>query len=286
MKDLAVLDIGSNSVRLMLQKDGKQRVVKETTRLGQGADNRLLQKEPLLRTFVALGKFKQMALDEGITEIYAFATSAVRDALNRDELINPVREHLGIAIDVLPGEVEAELAYLGAAKGQRAMVIDIGGGSTELVAGDKQVIDCVSLRVGAVRLKDEFPEDREGAKKHVLSMLSEQKARFANFSSVPLFGIGGTITTLAAMEKRIEKYSDDLVEGVELKHCAMKSWADRLWALPPERREFVGLGKKRRDIIAHGAEVLCCAMEALGRESVVVSGGDNLNGYLKWRGVR
>ncbi len=285
MRDLAVLDIGSNSVRLMLQKDGKQKVYKETTRLGQGSDDRLLQSEPILRTMLALAQFKQMARDHGITEIYAFATSAVRDALNKDALLSPVKENLGIEIDVLPGEVEAELAYLGAAKGQRAMVIDIGGGSTELVAGDKKVLDCISLRAGAVRLKDEFPEDRQGAKAHLLSIFAEQRPRFDAFSSVPLFGIGGTITTLAAMEKEITKYSDDLVDGVELSLDAVRIWADRLWALPPEQRDFPGLGKKRRDIIAHGAEVLLCALEALGRNALIVSGGDNLNGYLKWKGI-
>ena len=163
MRDAAVIDMGSNSVRLLLVQSGRTEQFLETTRLGKGVEARRLQKEPMERTVQAVERFCALARSRGIERIHAFATSAVRDAENRGELLALLRERCGLAVDVLSGEEEADLAYLGAADGARALVLDIGGGSTELVFGEGTVRQAVSLQAGAVRLRERFGQDRAGA---------------------------------------------------------------------------------------------------------------------------
>ena len=284
MERFAVIDIGSNSVRLMLHADGKEVQHLETTRLGQGVAERMLQKEPVERTVAAIERFCTMAKDAQCEKILIFATSAVRDALNREILLQPVKETCGLDIDVVPGEVEAQLAYHGAAQGKRACVIDIGGASTELVSGDGEVDQAVSLQVGAVRLKDRCGQDRKGAEVFLDGLYSEQKARFDAYADVPFLGIGGTLTTFAAMQQKLTVYEEKKVNGLVLRHEDMKNWVDRLWEMPVEDRVFPGLKPTRADIIAHGALILERFMAVFGREEVVVSTGDNLHGYLQWKG--
>ena len=120
MRDAAVIDMGSNSVRLLLVQAGRTEQLLETTRLGKGVEARRLQKEPMERTVQAVERFCALARGRGIERVYAFATSAVRDAENRGELLALLRERCGLAVDVLSGEEEADLAYLGAADGARA----------------------------------------------------------------------------------------------------------------------------------------------------------------------
>lgn len=284
-KNLAVIDIGSNSVRLLMRINGAESQRLSTTRLGQGVAERMLQKEPLERTIDVIGRMCAMVREMGCEEIYAFATSAVRDALNKDELLVPVKQRFGLSIDVLPGEVEAQLAYMGAAQGMRACVIDIGGASTELVAGDSRVEKAVSLQVGAVRLKDRCGQDRKAAEAFLDEMYAAQKEAFASYADAPFLGIGGTVTTLAAMERKMTEYDEKKIHRHVLKREAMRAWADRLWDMPVEERNFPGLKPARRDIIAHGVLILERFMTVFDREEVIVSTGDNLHGYLAWKNV-
>ena len=185
MRNLAVIDIGSNSVRLLLRADGAEKQMLETTRLGQGVAERMLQPEPVRRTVEAIGMFCRLARETGAEQVFAFATSAVRDARNPEALLDPVWEKYGVKIDILPGEVEAQLAYLGAADGKRACVVDIGGASTELVAGDREVQRAVSLQIGAVRLKDRFGLDRKTAEKELDALFTDQRSVFEIWQDAP-----------------------------------------------------------------------------------------------------
>ena len=276
----AVIDIGSNSVRMLLKLGQERRQMLVTTRLGQGVDGRMLQSEPVRRTIAAIGQFVETARQNGVEEIYAFATSAVRDAQNREKLTEPVKLLYGIEIDVLPGEKEAELAYLGAAGGEFAGVMDIGGASTELVAGSGSVEKAVSLQTGAVRLREAFGVDRAAAQKHLRALFLPQRETFAAYESAPFFGIGGTITTLSAMEQGIEKYDEKRVDRFALDYACVEKWADKLWDTPVEQRIFPGLSEPRREIIAHGVTILQVFMECFARDRIIVSTGDNLSGYL------
>lgn len=285
MAKYAVLDIGSNSVRLLLHLDGQERLELETTRLGQGVADRMLQPQPVARTIAAIERFCGEARAAGVEEIHAFATSAVRDARNREALLEPIKRLCGVEIDVIPGQIEAELAYMGAAEGRRACVIDIGGASTELVAGDGNVRRAVSLQVGAVRLKERCGKDRTAAEAFLTELFSAQKSGFSAWEDAPFLGIGGTLTTLAAMQQGLKIYDEKRVHGYVLTHETVLNWVDKLWDLPVEQRVFPGLKPTRADIIAHGALIAEQFMAAFHRAQIVVSTGDNLHGYLAWKGV-
>lgn len=285
MAKYAVLDIGSNSVRMLLHLDGRETQQLETTRLGQGVAGRLLQPQPVARTISAIERFCGEARASGAETIYAFATSAVRDARNREALLEPVKRLCGVEIDVIPGQIEAELAYMGAAEGRRACVIDIGGASTELVAGEGAVRRAVSLQVGAVRLKERCGQDRAAAEALLTELFEAQKAGFSAWHDAPFWGIGGTLTTLAAMQQELKIYDEKRVHGYALTHETVRNWVDKLWELPAEQRVFPGLKPTRADIIAHGALIAERFLAAFERAQIVVSTGDNLHGYLAWRGV-
>ena len=228
MAKYAVLDIGSNSVRMLLHLNGRETLELETTRLGQGVADRLLQAQPVARTIEAIGRFCGEARAAGAEEIYAFATSAVRDARNREALLEPVKRLCGVEIDVIPGQIEAELAYMGAAQGRRACVIDIGGASTELVAGDGSVRKAVSLQVGAVRLKERCGQDRAAAEGFLAELFEAQKEGFSAWNDAPFLGIGGTLTTLAAMQQGLKIYDEKRVHGYALTHETVRNWVDKL----------------------------------------------------------
>ena len=283
MRDSAVIDMGSNSVRLLLVQAGSTEQLMETTRLGKGVADRHLQKEPIEKTVQAVERFCALARERGVERIYAFATSAVRDAVNREDLLAPIRERCGISVDVLSGKEEASLAYMGAADGERALVLDIGGGSTELVLGEGTVQRAVSLQAGAVRLRERFDQDRAAATAFLDALLAGQMADFSGAQDAPMRGIGGTITTLAAMEQRLAVYSEEKVNGFCLRAETVRGWLDRLWDLPVAARVFPGLQPSRADIIAHGALILDRCLTAFGRETVCVSTADNLLGYLRLR---
>ena len=285
MARYAVLDIGSNSVRMLLHLDGRETQQLETTRLGQGVADRLLQPQPVARTISAIERFCGEARASGAEKIYAFATSAVRDARNREALLEPVKRLCGVEIDVIPGQIEAELAYMGAAEGRRACVIDIGGASTELVAGEGAVHRAVSLQVGAVRLKERCGQDRAAAEALLTELFEAQKAGFSAWNDAPFWGIGGTLTTLAAMQQELKIYDEKRVHGYVLTHETVRNWVDKLWDLPVEQRVFPGLKPTRADIIAHGALIAERFLAAFERAQIVVSTGDNLHGYLAWKGV-
>lgn len=280
MEKAAVIDIGSNSVRLLMIEDEKQEQLLETTRLGQGVQDRLLQPVPVQRTVEAVERFCMLARSRGIDSIFAFATSAVRDARNPEILLQEVARRTNLRIDVLPGDVEAQLAYLGAACGKRAGVVDIGGASTELVAGHGQVDSAISLQLGAVRLREQIGADRTAAQRLLDDAFATALPQFAPYQHDGWLGIGGTITTLAAMELEMEVYRPQRIDGLELHSKRVLAWVDKLWDQPSDLRIYKGLEPQRADIIAHGALILQRFMAVHGHAAITVSTSDNLMGYL------
>lgn len=286
MEAYAVIDIGSNSVRMLLHTGGQEQQLLETTRLGQGVADRMLQPEPVQRTLDAILRFCGIAREAGAETLYAFATSAVRDARNRGVLLDPICRECGLEIDVLPGEVEAQLAYMGAAHGRRACVLDIGGASTELVAGKGGVEKAVSLQIGAVRLKERCGQDLAAAQDFTDQLYMSCCGDFASWDDAPFLGIGGTLTTLAAMQQSLAVYDEQKIDGFILTHAQVRAWVERLWDLPTEQRVFPGLKPTRTDIIAHGALIAERFLHIFGREEIMLSTGDNLHGYLAWKQAR
>ena len=278
--DVAVIDIGSNSVRLLTICRGRQNTQLITTRLGQGVAQRMLQNEPIARTLLAIQEFCEKAYALGIEEIHAFATSAVRDARNAQKLLDPLRSKLGLHVDVLPGEVEAQLAYMGASHGLNCGVIDIGGASTELVVGEGAVEDAFSLNFGAVRLYESCGYDRAAACMLLDEGFAQVRDRFFARQKPLWKAVGGTATTLAAMERRITVYDEAALDGAALSAHSVRTWVDRLWDIPVEQRLFPGLEKRRADIIAHGALILDRFMSCFCLATVETCTTDNLMGYL------
>ncbi len=286
MKQFAVIDIGSNSVRLMFVADGKVLYKSlHTTRLGEG-----LAKEPTLlpaaieRSAQAVADFYKQAIEGGAEKVFAFATAAVRTAENRAEFLDKVKRLCGLQIEVVSGEEEAELGILGALGKADGAVIDIGGASTEIVvkSGGKLVYK-KSLDVGVVRLKDRCGRDVNAIKK-----VAENAAiEYGKIPKTKLFcGIGGTATTLAAQYLGLQTYDSKRITGTEISLAEIQSLADKLSGMSvDEIAALPCMPKGRADVIVGGAVLLATLMDKLGFTVLTVSDRDNLEGYAIKRGL-
>ncbi len=286
MNKYAVIDIGSNSVRLMLLADGKVLYkALNTTRLGEGiADKPILKEEAIQRTAFAVEQFYKQAVLENAQKIYAFATAAVRTAENGQTFTNRVKSLCGLDVEVVSGETEAELGITGALGNNDGGIIDIGGASTEIVVKKAgKILFKKSINIGVVRLKDKC-----GREKEALRTLSEQEAKtFGNIpNEVPMYAIGGTATTLAALVLGLEKYDSQIVTGTAISLEQMQEWSDKLLSMSVEEIEkFPCMPKGRADVLAGGAVLLSVLMKTHGFDKVIVSDRDNLEGYAIKKGL-
>jgi len=294
-KILAAIDIGTNSFHLVIAKVNDKGIVKilskdkEVVRLGKSSsDMKYITLDAMERAVTTLKRFK-IICDSYNAEIRAVATSATREALNRDEFINKVFERTGISVEVVSGFEEARLIYLGILQainvyGSRILLIDIGGGSTEFLIGEKgQVLYANSIKLGAVRLTEKFfndgkfkKENIEDARLHVRSIINPivRTIKTENYDCV--IGTSGTITTLGSMiytKKTGEdvsefnfnnyKYSNnelsDIVKTVLI--------ADNVQQI----KQFEGLDSQRADIISAGAIILEQIVQEIGIKDITLS---------------
>ena len=292
---VAVLDVGSNSVRMLIAgRSGDQffpiytgRVV---TRLLEGLKDGNLSPRSMERTLDAIRSLTDEARTQGVRSIEAFGTSAMRDGYkNSQELIDRAAA-LGVSLRVLPGEEEAALAYVGAAPEGSAGVIDIGGGSTEFMTGlNGRVLAAASAQMGAVRLKEISggATDPERLLKTARSALESSAREALKFP--PQDGwvaVGGTFTALAAMELGLTHYDGDKVQSFRLTAAAAFAWLTRLAGMTQEERlKIPGLIPERADIIPFGAAIAAACFELIGQPFVTISDRDNLLGFLR-RGAR
>ena len=293
----AAIDIGTNSVRLLLANIDGQSITGEKsfmmTRIGEGVhDTKRLGERGMADTLEALKTFKEKAEVFGAQSIHVMATSAVRDAKNRDEFIKRASS-IGIDIEVLPGEVEAEIGYLGVQAGRKQkeslLVIDIGGGSTELIVGDAiGVCSVESYNVGAVRMTDKHlpstlvsDQDKIDLDKDVEQILRSGIQQIKRFPIKRIIGIGGTATTFASIRHGLAKYDRKKVHGTILKTDYIDFLNTRFkQSKVDDRKAIVGLDPKRADIIYAGGEILSHILHAIGAETIEISDYDNLEGYL------
>ena len=280
MKKFAVIDVGSNSVRLMFVADGKVLYkALNTTRLGEGiADAPFLKSEAIERSAKAVAEFYQKATAEGAEKILVFATAAVRTAQNRETFTNKVKALCNAEVDVISGEEEAEIGILGALGNADGAVIDVGGASTEIVVKRQgELIYKKSLDIGVVRLKDKCGRD--------LRMLEEAARNAAQeYGEIPLngelYGIGGTATTLAAQALGLTEYSSESVTGAVITTEKMKDLVDSFSKMTvQEIAALPCMPKGRADVILGGAVLLFVLMKTLKIERLIVSDRDNLEGY-------
>lgn len=285
---ISVIDIGTNTVLLLVAKvsaDGtitpllyEQRI----PRLGKGVDeHRTLRPDSIARVIEVLKEYRELAAPFLPERTVACGTSAVRDAANREEFVGLVARETGYTLEVLSGEEEALWTYRGGISGvtgiERATVIDIGGGSTEIIVGNRsRIIRKISLDVGSVRLTERFfrhdppaPDELEAALEVASAGLG--KANFP-FAGSMLIGVAGTATTLAILNQGLRTFDARAVTNYRLTIEAV----DRLYAKlremdTPGIRALSSVMEGRADVIVAGALILRETMKLFGFGEVVVS---------------
>ena len=281
----AIIDIGSNSVRLMLWAGGKTLYKKvKTTRLGEGIDGcGRLSSAAIGRTVQAVCAFAEEGRAAG-AEVLAFATAAVRSAENGHVFCAQVKESCALSVDVISGEDEARLAVLGALGTEDGGIIDIGGGSTEicLERGGNEIFSR-SLNVGAVRLHDSCGEDIA----KLTQRIEREIAPLPNHTYGKIYAVGGTASTLASLKHGLTEYNSEVLQNTSLTLPWVKGETQRLFSLSvAERKGLKGMDSARADILPGASLLLQKIMEKMDLYEVKFSDRDNLEGYAALRGLQ
>lgn len=271
--DFAVIDIGSNSIRYLGSAPEKRLV---TTRLAEGlVSTGMLSEAAMERSVTAITSFAEKARAEGLVPA-AYATSAVRDARNSADFLARVEAACGVRIDVLSGEREAQYARLGAA--EEGGIVDIGGGSSQLVTEGF----AASYPVGCVRAKE------WGEQSGAQSFDALQEALFPRFMGIYRFprlfvphwtGVGGTITTVAALSRNMSVYDRSAVASIVLSREDVEAQAHALYSMGDAERAQHPLLAERHDVIVEGALILLYIMRGMGIYELHVSDADGMEGY-------
>jgi exopolyphosphatase/guanosine-5'-triphosphate,3'-diphosphate pyrophosphatase len=292
-KVVGFIDIGTNSVRLLVVRINPNRSYtvlsqeKEVVRLGDGEfRDQMLTQEAIFRGVTVVKKFTELSRAYGAEEIIAVATSAAREAKNQIDLLNRLREEARIDVSVISGKEEARLIYLGVASGvhlkdRKALFIDIGGGSTEIIIGDQENYSYLdSLKLGAIRLTNLFLP--EGAKTPVPAEVYNKMRKYVRNAIIRTthrvkdekLGISvassGTAINLAEISNRLTGNGD--TRNMTLRRSQLKKVMAMLCSLPlEERRKVPGINPERADIIIGGGAILETLMDEFGLEEVAVS---------------
>ena len=300
MSRVAAIDCGTNSIRLLIADiaDGKFREVyrnMQIVRLGQGVDqNKAFHPDAIDRTLKAVADFSTEIARRGVSKIRFCATSATRDAANRDLFIDGVNSLLGIKPEVISGEEEAALSFFGATKelhqsGAPYLVIDIGGGSTELVFGTEKVDFAKSQNIGCVRMSERHfsslpPSANEiaNAQRDIDEAISEAAKLVPITEAQTLIAVAGTATTVAAAALGLNEYDRYSIHLSRVTAEKTHEVAQRF--LHMNRQEIAALPymhEGRVDVIAAGSLVLSRIMELSGAKEFVASESDILDG-MAW----
>jgi exopolyphosphatase/guanosine-5'-triphosphate,3'-diphosphate pyrophosphatase len=297
---VAVVDIGTNSTRLLIaDADGERGSVRELvrrseiTRLGAGVDaNGRLSRESCERAFGRLDEYAAAITEHGAEKNLAVLTSAVRDAANGREFADAVRDRYQLDAQVLNGDQEAQLTFLGAMTSRPSddrptLVIDIGGGSTEFIVGVRRSAGFhISLPVGVVRMSERhihtdppLPAELEQLARDVRGVLAGGLPVAERERVTLAIAVAGTATSAASIEQRLDPYDPERVHGYALTLETVDALRDRLAALDEAaRRAVIGLNPDRAPTIVAGMVVLGEAMRAFGLDRVEVSEHDILYG--------
>ncbi len=282
----AAVDIGTNSCRLLIaeiDKNGQLMVLNRglmQTRLGQGlASNGDINDQAIIRTIKCLSQYAQLISDYKVRAWRAVATSAVREANNQEFFLNTMLQYFPGVIDIIDGEQEALLTYQGVKQGLKIskspVVIDLGGGSTEIILKD-EAIYVKSLRLGAVRATESHMNQKDMEK-----ILVEGMGDKGKLIGHPLVFVGGTATSLAAIKMEMTDYNPELIHGHILSIGEVSQIINRLSVTSLEQRKNIaGLQPERADIIPQGALIIYLIMTCLRAEEMIVSESDLLEGVI------
>lgn len=277
-----IIDVGSNSVRLLVCDENTTFLkTNKITRLSEKmGDDLILKTEMVTRTVEAVSFFVNLAIEHKVEKIKIFATAAVRLAKNSQFFLDQVKNKTGLDVDVISGELEAFLAVSGALNGRDGAVIDIGGASTELaVVSGGNLVYKKSINIGAVSLFSKFGERYNLIDKEI----KEKTSQFQFNDNVFLYGIGGTVTSLASIDLRLEPYDSSKIHGYVITFDSVKKITEDLCKKSiSERERVVGLQKERAGAISSGALILYEFMLSFGVKQIIVSEKDNLEGYFNY----
>jgi exopolyphosphatase / guanosine-5'-triphosphate,3'-diphosphate pyrophosphatase len=298
---LAALDVGTNTVLMLVVESvpgGEVRSLADfskITRLGRGVDaNGKFDPSAMADTLDAIADFVDRARDLGAEKILGVATSAVRDAADGKEFLAQVKQRTAVDLEVISGETEAQLSWLAVKNGlkldpaDRVLIVDVGGGSTELIRAEPgRKLDLVSLQIGSVRLTERLvhhdpPIAREAAD---LRLAVDEALRELNWDFQPdtMVGIAGTVTTVCAVTLSLEKYDSATVHGYRLSHQEVLAALTKLALLPlDQRKKIPGVEPGRADVIFAGAAILERVMALFGLDHVIVS-DQGVRWGLIWR---
>lgn len=291
----AIIDIGTNSVRLLLaEKDEKEewKILKKdlrSTRLGEGmTDKAYIGKGPQERTLKAIEEFAAAARLEGTDEIFAYGTSIMRDAANGPAFSDEVTSAVGIPVRILSGKEEAYYSYIGAAgtSGVVTSVVDIGGGSTEICMGFGTDIGMRhSFRLGCVRCSKQFdtttPRGVAELKKHCFDLFRHTELMQSVKNVKRWIGVGGTVTSMAAMLQELEVYDSAKVQDFVIHQDDVNRMLKKLCAMSyDDKCHLTGLMPERADIIVAGVAILDALMEYFALPEIIVSDRDLSEGLL------
>jgi exopolyphosphatase/guanosine-5'-triphosphate,3'-diphosphate pyrophosphatase len=293
---VAALDCGTNSTRLLISAPGMAGVrLMRITRLGQGVDaSAKLHPEAIARTLSVLTEYRGLMDRHRVARARLVATSAVRDAANGDEFLRAASEVVGVPAELLDGDAEGALAFAGATASldiapEGVAVIDIGGGSTELVTGAGAPRE-ISLDLGCVRLTERYlhhdPPERDEIDEAVGFIGSELDRAAAALprlagEGLTLVGLAGTVSTLGALAQGLSHYDRDRIHHFVLHAPVVADWCVRLAAEPSAARgRRPGMAPGREDVIVGGALVLREAMGRFGFPVCLVSEADILDGIV------
>jgi exopolyphosphatase/guanosine-5'-triphosphate,3'-diphosphate pyrophosphatase len=297
----AVIDIGSNTIRLLIARHESGKLSRllsrrEVTRLSSGLQSSgLLNIANVSASINCLSRFKSMCDELNVDNVYSVGTEALREALNRDEFIFRVKREAGIDIHVISGDTEADLTLKGVRPlldefNSSVLAVDIGGGSTELIYSNGRVLR-LSCPVGAVKIYERFIADNPPSSDEIAGM--KRFIRFELEKSISMISMdklvdesckiiftGGTPTTLAAIDMKMDVYDGDLINGHRLTLASVNKIFTALASLSSNDRNMAGLEKDRSDIILAGTLIMIVIMEIFGLSEITVSDYGLMEGIL------
>ena len=292
---VAAIDCGTNSIRLLISEDGREIIREmEIVKLGEGVD-RTKNFSPIAveRTLVALRRFKALIDHHKVERVRFCATSATRDAQNRKIFTEPVESILGVAPEVIVGIEEARLSFLGATSelpisDAPFLVVDIGGGSTEFVLGERSVQSAISVDIGCVRMTERYftndpPTEQEIASTRfdINRAIDQVEIEVPISSARTLVAVAGTATTVAAAALKLPTYDREAIHGARI--SAERTFEISNWLLSTDKNERANLGfmhPGRVEVIAAGALVLAEILKRTGAREFVASERDILDGIV------
>jgi exopolyphosphatase/guanosine-5'-triphosphate,3'-diphosphate pyrophosphatase len=295
---VAALDCGSNSTRLLIVNERNETLRREMriTRLSQGVDaTKTLLPAALQRSYDVLSDYRSYMDDAGVERGLLVATSAVRDAVNGAAFLDEARRRTGVDVRMLDGHEEAALSYVGATSGlapdeRSTVIVDVGGGSTEIAVTIDGVLESYSMQLGCVRVTERAlgrgvvnAASDAAAREMIEAELDRAWAEVPAFASlvghVRLVGLAGTVSTLAQLDAGIATYDRDAVHHRRISLATVALWRDRLSGETPEDRlARPGMVKGREDVLHAGLYVLVAVMTRLGATELLTSENDILDG--------